>query len=113
MVRSIECVGGWVGAYVPFFHYGIQVRQRFAVPYLVKCGLATKLEDFFPEFLLAHGVLCQGPQSEVHDSGSGFVPDEAKSSDVLNELFGGYATVLLLAFPSEDYKKKRKKKKGV
>ena len=102
--RSIE----WARAYVPFFHYSIQVRQRFAVIYLVKCGLATKLEDFFPEFLLAHGVLCQGPQGKVHDSGSGFVPDEAKSGDLLDELLRGYATVLLLAFPSEDCQKTRK-----
>lgn len=108
MDRWIECVRACVRTYVPFFHYSIQVRQRFAVPYFVKCGLATKLEDFIPEFLLAHGVLCQGPHGEVHDSGSGFVPDEAKSSNLLDELFGGYATVLLLTFPSEDCKKEKR-----
>ena len=85
----------------PFFYHGIQVRQGFAVPYLVESGFPTKLEDFISEFLLARGVLRQGPQREMDDARSGFVPDEEKSGNVLDELLGGHTTMLFLPFAGE------------
>ena len=95
--------GSDVGAYAPFFYHGVQVRQGFAVPYLVKGGFPTKLEDFFSEFLLTHGVLCEGPEGEMDDPRGGFVPDEEKSGNVLDELLGGHGPMLFLAFPSADW----------
>jgi len=88
---------------VPFFHHSLQVWQGFTVPYLVECGLPTKLEDFLAQFLLACGVLCQSPQREMDNRGGGFVPDEGKCCDVLDQLLGRHTAVLLLAFSGEHY----------
>lgn len=82
---------------VPLFHHGLEVWEGLAVPYLVKRGLPTKLEDFFAQFLLADWVLCQGPQGEMNDRGRGFVPDQGKRRNVLDELFGRDTVVFLLA----------------